>query len=883
MERGNPQDPGALGNLLLQACSELPATCQAMCQLAGLFLQKGMFLEGETLLLMALRLPRDRAGGTALALLGRLWSEGGHRRAGAYLQERAAFRERDPGGGGGAGWAEEILATGLLLRNYGGDVVELFSAPPGRRALGLAGVYLRLGALHLVDHYCDRALAAGCRPREVAGLRAFGRAVWARPAGPVPGQPPPPRWPENRPLLAERFPHLAVALESRLGELDRFRVFGLAGGWWQVLEEGDRWLNGNHTWWEDLARLLERPPRYSFGQRTTEALLLNGIHLGAELEVLFEASRGGADRPGIPIYVLEPRPEVLALYFYYRSAREILQSGRVFFFAGPRALEEFWDFLVAHPGIKRPRTIYPEPGQGGRGGWEPAGLVDFLNQRIAQWEAPLWAEVERIHGWYARRSGERWRRLLAGEGGRPLRVVFLTSRFTAFARYSVRDCAAACRELGCRTMEVMEDGDLGGVGLQQMVEALRFKPDLFFTINYPSSRLGRIRPAPVPFVTWVQDAWSPVLQGPPPGRLNPNDFVLSNFNPNHYPRRCRMRAQFCCNPRLYRPLELSARERRRYGCQVSFVSHRSRPGEREGERMLERVADGFGAGSPELGFVRRALEIVDRRYRAGACIYSLDELLELVGECELEEKQRLALGREIFQEVNDLYYRQQVLTWLARAGVDLHLWGRGWERHPVLGEFARGVIANGEELNKLFNASAVNLHVSCHGGVHHRVLDAAAAGGFFLVRHHPITDRVPWLLAHLSRLAGEQEDLEGLMAACPDEQARYYLLKTLRRLELPPGSDTLAELRAWLEQKYRRLQGEKNPLVNISLLFPWLEEVSFRGQEDLLVRLAHFLDNPRERRRLAEESRRRVLEFASHRRLMEKMFQHLAENYQPLS
>ncbi len=854
-----------------------------MCQLAGLFLQKGMLLEGETLLLMALRLPPDQATTAALALLGRLWRETGHERAGQYLQEQAASQGRDPGGGGGAGWAEDTLATGLLLRNYGRDVGELLSAPPGRRALGLAGVYLRLGALELVEHYCERALAAGCGAEAVAGLRAFARAVWARPAWPVPGQPPPRCWDENRPLLAERFPHLVTLVESRLEELGRFRGFELAGGWWQVLEEGDRWLHGNYTWWEELAHLLLEPPRYPFGRRTTEAILFNGLHLGCELEVLFRASRGPADRPGIPIYVLEPRSEVLALYFSHRSAREILESGRVFFFAGPGALEDLWRFLAQRPGLKRPRTIFPEPGQGHRGGWEHGELVGFLNQRISRWEAPLWAEVERIHGWYARRSGQRWRRLLAGKGGRPLRVVFLTSRFTAFARYSVRDCAAACRELGCRTMVVMEEDDLGAVGLHQMVEALAFKPDLFFTINYPSSRLGRVRPAPVPFVTWVQDAWSPVLQSPPARPLNPNDFILSNFNPNHYPKRSRIRAGFYCNVRLYRPLELSAGDRERYACQVSYVSHRSRTGAQEGERMLARVEERFGSGSPEVRFVRRALEVMDGRYQVGACIYSVDELLELAGESELGKGRRLALAEEMFQEVNDLYYRQQVLTWLARAGVDLHLWGRGWDRHPRLSEFARGVIANGEELNKLFNASAVNLHVSCHGGIHHRVLDAAAAGGFFLLRRHPITDRVPWLLAHLSRLAREQRDLQGLMAACPDEQARYYLLKSLRRLELPPGRDAFAELRGWLDQKYRKLQQEDDPLVNISLLFPNLEEISFVGRDDLFARLNRLLDDPGERRRLADQARRRVLEFASHRRLMEKMFRHLAENYQPLS
>ena len=880
MNQGDTQKPGSVRELLLQACRDLPATCQARCQLAGLFLQKGMLLEGETLLLMSLRLPSDQATTAALELLGRLWRETGHERAGQYLQERAASQGRDHGGGGGAGGAEDVLALGLLLRNYGRDVEALLSAPPGRRALGLAGVYLRLGALELVEHYCERALAAGCEAEAVAGLRAFARAVWARPAWPVPGQPPPPCWDENRPLLAEHFPHLAALVESRRGDADKFRVLSLAGGWLQALEPGDGWLNGSYTWWEDLAELLLQPPRYDFAQRTTEAILINGLHLGAELEVLFRASQGAADRPGIPIYVLEPRPEVLALYFSLRPIREMLASGRVFFFAGPGALEDLWRFLAQRPGLKRPRTIYPQPGRGGRGGWEHSRLVGFLNQRIAEWEAPLWAEVERIHSWYARRSAERWRRLLSGRGDRPLRVVFLTSRFTAFARYSVRDCAAACRELGCRTMVVMEEDDLGAVGLHQMVEALAFKPDLFFTINYPSSRLGRLRPPQVPFVTWVQDAWSPVLREPP---LNPNDFILSQFNPNHYPRRCRLRAQYRCNPKIYHPVELSARDRERYACQVSYVSHRSRLGAREGERLLEQVKGRFGPSSAEAVFTGRALEALDRRYQQGGAVYSVDELLELAGGDDLAENIRLALAEELFQEVNDLYYRQQVLQWLARAGVDLHLWGRGWERHPELGDFARGVIENGEELNKLFNASAVNLHVSCHGGVHHRILDAAAAGGFFLLRHHPITDRVPWLLACLSRLAGEQNDLAGLMAACPDEQARYYLLKSLRRLELPPGKDAFAEIRDWLDQKYRRLQGEENPLVNISLLFPRLPEMSFAGRDDLLERLGRLLDDPGRRRELAREARQRVLEFATHRRLMERMFAHLARNYQPLS
>jgi spore maturation protein CgeB len=75
------------------------------------------------------------------------------------------------------------------------------------------------------------------------------------------------------------------------------------------------------------------------------------------------------------------------------------------------------------------------------------------------------------------------------------------------------------------------------------------------------------------------------------------------------------------------------------------------------------------------------------------------------------------------------------LETLSKNGVNLALYGHGWETNPRLGRFARGIARNGTELNLINNASKIVYHAISTSTFHPRFIDAAASGSFILVKH----------------------------------------------------------------------------------------------------------------------------------------------------
>jgi len=88
--------------------------------------------------------------------------------------------------------------------------------------------------------------------------------------------------------------------------------------------------------------------------------------------------------------------------------------------------------------------------------------------------------------------------------------------------------------------------------------------------------------------------------------------------------------------------------------------------------------------------------------------------------------------------LGDRFFRHEALEWVARwarnTGRTLRLYGKGWERHPSLGQFAAGPASNGRELLCIHRASRINLQLMPAGFIHQRAMDGLAGGGFFMAR-----------------------------------------------------------------------------------------------------------------------------------------------------
>ncbi|MCB2186154.1 MAG: glycosyltransferase [Deltaproteobacteria bacterium] len=879
-------------------------------RLAGDRLAQGRTWEAESLLAAGLR----QSGGAPppaepLRLLAGLWQAAGHGQAAAA--ELIALAERLGGAEPPVDWAGD-LRQAFRWRNHAAQAGRLLAGAPAalapEAALELARLYLILGAEDLAAEHLAQA-------REGAPAAAWEQtARLARDLARITGSPTEPAAfdpGENLAALARTQPALAARLAETDPAAEGLRGFTAPGGGWQLVEATGAWLAQDYTLPAEVAAWWARQRPYTPEERASHAILLNGLGTGLELDLLSQLTQGGPGQAQVPIYVVEARPAVLAWHLLHRDLTPLLAAERVFFFAGPGAAEDLWRLFAARPGLKMPSQVHPalpRPGESGagwqkRGGLEPTALLARLHEARQGAEAPLWQRLQELLAWYeAPPQRDFWERLARkgkfphlvaaceDERGGPPRLLLLTSRFTAFAQHSVRDCEMAAQNLGWETRLLTEPDDVSSISLAAMVEALEFRPDVFLTVNYPSARLGPARPPRAPFVTWVQDSWAPHLEPEGLKLLAPRDFLIyadvKSLTARGFPQKQLVSSTLVTNPRVYRPLRLSAADQARYGCQVSYVSHQSRLPEEAAAAYRQALGRRYGADTPQARLAGALLETLAAVYAQGGLLRVRQELEDLSGAAwsasSLDPVEKDRLSAEIYNQVNDFYLRHQVLTWVSATGVDFQLWGRGWEKCPPLARHARGVADNGAELCAIYNASQINLQVMCHNGfLHHRFLDGSAAGGFFLLNHHPFVNQAGCLHARLLTLGGGEgaADLGDMLAAAAGEPDLAHFIRELAAKYLAlPAAEAAARLR---EDARFQLRNHELGLAAYfaDFLFPQAAEISFRDRADLEAKLARFLADPPARRDLALAARRVVVERFNHTTLFRWMIRIIWQNW----
>ena len=88
-------------------------------------------------------------------------------------------------------------------------------------------------------------------------------------------------------------------------------------------------------------------------------------------------------------------------------------------------------------------------------------------------------------------------------------------------------------------------------------------------------------------------------------------------------------------------------------------------------------------------------------------------------------------------EVYSPHFRESLLDELVESGLKLKLFGKRWEEHPVFRHHGAGAADRNRELNLVYNASAINLHIHHESTMHGRLIEGAMAGGFFLINRLP--------------------------------------------------------------------------------------------------------------------------------------------------
>ena len=569
-----------------------------------------------------------------------------------------------------------------------------------------------------------------------------------------------------------------------------------------------------------------------------------------------------------PIYLLSGDIERLWAVLHVLDWQQMLADPRFPIFVGPDAVAQLRHFLLSNPTWPRPQACVRIE----QGLWseDSNALLQHVNGALTSHTPELSAEL--LAAYPAIPEG-----LWAGKlRGSRLRILGITSRFTTFLQYSMRDWLAAFEALGHETKLLIEEADhvqLGQWGYAR--GAADFRPDLVLLIDHFRAELP-VLPANVPCVMWVQDRLPNIFSAVAGRTQSRLDFVLGygrhecvhalGYPPNRF-----MPAPVGVNEERFAPPRLTADEQRRFGCEVSFVSNCTVPADVLIRQEIDRT---------EAPQVKRLLadsfERFKEIYDAGESITELPRIKAVIDESmrdtgvQLEDTAPLI---DLFvQRINNALFRHQSLRWLTELDVNLHLWGNGWELHPQFAQFAKGVAHNEQMLCSVYACSAINLQVTPFGAAHQRLYDGLAAGGFFLLRHTEGEDaeriyRRIWRWCEGQGIGGGDELL------C---RANTEISDLLNDVAVITGEHPAVDINRFFNGMAET--ASIGFTRTASTLWGEYDRVAFPGREQLHRLIAHFLASPDERHQIAARMRRRVLEQLTYRRITERLLKFMADD-----
>jgi hypothetical protein len=661
------------------------------------------------------------------------------------------------------------------------------------------------------------------------------------------------RFSQNAAALAKRYPDLAASLQSLVFAKPFF-----------ILPTGDTLQLGISTG-KDITPLRQiLPPSVATDMlqkmypaaACNQPALIAGEDLGWLWNGLYNLPCQTPAAPGHrpPLFFLIRDLERLKVLLHIHDWQTLLADPRVRLYTGETALNDFREAIASEVAIPWPKlsvrvdsSLWPEN----------LMLDQMLAQATAESNRQYLDHIARFRMAYANRNPDSIASQLAS--GQPLKILGITSRFTTFLQYSMRDWLAAFERLGHTTRLLIEQHDheaCNGLGIA--AACADFLPDLVVIIDHYRSELRGI-PEQIPSVMWVQDALPNIFRKEAGQSQGPLDYCLGfsrlrmvhEFN---YPAERYMPAVIGCDELRFAPRALSPAEESQYACDVSFVSHASTPAEAilqseidrnptpETKRLLHSIFDELRGIYESGSFVTEPIQvqrIIESSLERTRTTIHLDDLPKLVDTFNLR--------------INNALFRHQSLNWLAKLGVDLRLYGRGWEKHPTLSKFARG-IADNNTLSTIYRASKISMQITPHGAVHQRMMEGLACGGFFMLRHCPgdMLERHLHLIWNFCISHGIDSDPQLRAVAEPQiTSALRAVAQTFQKDPFKMQPPFIETLRASAQEGFIR-----------SAATVWGEDydaVVYNSADELATKVNAFLADQHERNRIASAMRAVVL------------------------
>lgn len=750
------------------------------------------------------------------------------------------------------------------------DAVRL-KAVAAYATLGLCGP-----AVALVEGRTEMLALSPELPQALAALRGqpSGRVAWDALRG---------RFERNLSLAARRFETVREhepAIRTALRGLELYRT---RDGNWQLAQPCHggmyRWLPTLSDWKTELCKI-----DVVNGQkgRLCFPIQLEGVGFGDLLRSAFD-STGRMFLTYTPcLFVLEPNLAQLAAWLHVEEHEALLASGRFRLFVGPRAADAFLAAQNREDWRALPNANIRIAGWGE--GERPIGAaaVDKLAEDEFETRSRLADEVRRglqgrsSFGWYADRFRNRH--------ARPLRVLGVTSRFTTVLQYAMRDVRQTLEARGHTFRLLIEpDDQTPMLRHSYYVRAVsEFMPDLILMIDHNRSEFGALFDFPIPFCNWIQDEL-PHLFEPAPDRLDAYDLVMGYITPRSaraagYAWRQCLYASVPVNPRLYgAPADADEDARLAPACDASYVSNLSQPPEAFLDDTLSQLTQ------PEtrrlLGALFEELRPRIARGQAPCTRQQTDGLIQQIAARlgrPIAVASAEALRRRFVDRMINLFFRQQPLEWAAELGLDLHLYGRGWETHPRLSRFARGVAEPGAHSRAVFRRSRINLQLYPDSGIHQRLLEGLVSGGFFLIRGTPADAVSPLYMSIAERCAAlgirSEADLWNTADAALAADVRRLNEATIAPSVLYDGFvDELRDYRDWAHR------------LDMAYSLPAFADVRFSTRADFAAQVSRWLGDAEGRRTIVERQRAFALEHFTYDALFERFFDFAASYFESRS
>lgn len=464
-----------------------------------------------------------------------------------------------------------------------------------------------------------------------------------------------------------------------------------------------------------------------------------GLGGGAQVLSMFAITQIAYPYPQIGLYILEWSWSIFKANMAINTWNGLFDSERLFWYVGKEGYEAFFSYLRNEKQFLPSFGLHIDLEMS-------ADAPAKVNAIVKEKEQEYFALMKQVENFYQNRSADEWREIFNRK--KPLRVLGLTSIFTVYLQYCMRDWLDGFRSLGCETMLLIEKkSNVRLTNLYSLDMINRFEPDLILGICYNRSNFSFQIPQNIPFINWQQDKLKHCRTPETINSIKETDCIVTTYaytlswmldegypkekiyNSNYYPT----------NTNIYKPVRLSFGELEKYRCDVSFVSNCSQTAEESFKKLCEEYQH---LGNRHLRFLSLFYEMIEEKFISWKSYPTNTDEYEILFKafCEKEGIEDLPdkLIEEIsykFHFIGDRFLRHMPLETLSKNGVNLALYGHGWETNPRLGRFARGIARNGTELNLINNASKIVYHAISTSTFHPRFIDAAASGSFILVKH----------------------------------------------------------------------------------------------------------------------------------------------------